>query len=57
LALEEWLEVTGIIAALWIFHLDDAGAQLGQHHRAKRAGQDAIQIDDHETGEKTVRHA
>src|SRR6185437_14691747 len=57
LALKKRLETAGIVAAPWIFHLDDAGAHLGQHHRAKRTSQDAGQIDNQQTGEETIRHA
>jgi hypothetical protein len=36
--------MTGIVTCYRPFHLYDLGSQVGQHHRAKRAGENAGEI-------------
>jgi len=43
---------SNLVAFARAFHLDDAGAQVGEQARAVRAGEDAGEIEDGEAGEQ-----
>src|SRR5207253_4695197 len=56
LALEEGGELAGVVAAGGVLDLDDTRPQLGQHHRAVRAGKHAGQINDENAGKRAGSH-
>ena len=45
----------GVVAGLGALHLDDVGAEVGQHLARPGAGQDAGEFEDAQTGQRT-RH-
>jgi hypothetical protein len=42
---------TGVISRSRVLYLDDAAAEMGQHHAGVRAGQGAAQVDDRVPGQ------
>ena len=49
-------DVAGVVAGAGPLHLDDAGAQVGEHERAVGPGQHARQVDDDDPGQRPLVH-
>jgi hypothetical protein len=45
----------GVVTAVGVFHFDDVGAEVPEHHRRVRAGQGTGQVDDRQTAQGTAR--
>src|SRR3712207_3460148 len=43
----------GVVPAAGVLHLDDAGAEVAEHHPGVRPGEGAGQVDDEDAGEGT----